>query len=63
MQMVNPYEALTITVAIASGIIIPIYLATKPQSITFKIIRHDSVVHEPIESKVALEVSHPGQTN
>jgi hypothetical protein len=52
-------DALTISVAVASGIIIPIALAYRPEDIPFKLIRHDSSVDKPIESKTAIEVSHP----
>jgi hypothetical protein len=47
----------------ASGIIIPIavsiFLVYKPEKVQFKLIRHDSPVKEPFESKTALEVFHP----
>lgn len=56
-------------IALASGIIIPIiailvtvFLAYKPEKIPFKLIRRDSPVKEPFESKTALEVSHPEKT-
>ena len=57
--MVNLYEAITIGVAIAGTIIIPIVLAVRPQDIVFKLIRHESIVEKPIKSRIALEVSHP----
>jgi hypothetical protein len=56
------YELLTISVALASGIIVPIFLAYRPEHVPFKLIRHDSSVKESIESKTALEVSHPDKT-
>lgn len=55
-------DTLTISVAVASGIIIPVALAYRPQDIPFKLIRHDSSVDKPIESKTAIEVSHPDRT-
>jgi WD40 repeat protein len=59
---INPYETLTIVVAIIAGIMIPmisIYIALSPQDIVFKFVRRDSVVDKPIKSRIALEVSHP----
>ena len=52
------YEVTGIVVAIV-GIVIPTWLTIRPQDITYKLILHESPVHSPIESKIALEVSHP----
>lgn len=56
------YELGGIIVAVASGIFVPIFLAYKPEHVPFKLIRHDSTVEEPFQSKTALEVSHPDET-
>ena len=58
-----------LSIAVATGIIIPtvailvtVLLAYKPEHIPFKLIRHDSFVKDPFESKTAFEVSHPDKT-
>lgn len=56
--MSEVYEVTGIVLAIAA-IVISTWLAIRPQDITYKLILHDSPVHKPIESRIALEVSHP----
>jgi hypothetical protein len=56
------YEVIGIIVAITGSIIIPIWLAIRPQDIPHKLIRYDGTVDKPIKSKIALEVSHPDKS-
>jgi hypothetical protein len=56
------YELVTIAVAIAGTIIVPLVIAYRPQNNPFKLIRRDSSVKEPFESNIAIEVSHPEKT-
>jgi hypothetical protein len=57
----SAYEIATITVAIVA-IIVPVFITYRPQRIPFKLIRRDSQVKEPFQSKIAIEVSHPDKT-
>jgi hypothetical protein len=57
LVMFDIYQVLVSGISI-SALITSVYVALR-QDVTYKLIRHDSVVEKPIKSRIALEVSHP----
>lgn len=62
-------SAYELSIALISGILIPvvailvtIFLAYKPEHIPFKLLRQYNPIKEPIESNIAIIVSHPDKT-